>query len=86
MFRKRYYIVTVSESNLGLELYYIGKLNKRELAEKIVEIGKTFPFLFLVLSGRGIKHTASNYVKTETIPTAVVSNASDCGKGERVVN
>ena len=88
MWKRKYYIVTIAENGMALDLYYLGRMTKRKLSETIVNVNETFPFLFLVLSGWRVRHMASNKIalKINELKAPAPTSIAGPSKSNHVLN
>ena len=65
--KKKYYIVTSDTEEIGLRMYYVGRMSKDEANKYMEELTKKFPVLWLMVTGRGLMEVARNKVQVKDL-------------------
>ena len=64
--RRKYYIVTMSDQGVALELYKWGRFTEKEAEAEADRLNKEFPALFLVITGYNVRQAIKNSIRVDT--------------------
>lgn len=65
--KKKYYIVTSDTEDMGLRMYFVGRMTKRQADKYMAELTAKFPVLWVMLTGVNLREVARNKIQIKDL-------------------